>query len=107
MRYSSPEYYAWRYSEDTFKVIDRVFAWGADDAEFFAGYPGYSGAPLHVTGNPRIDLLRPEVRGYFAPEVEALKRRYGDFILVNTNFSFVNNFVPALNLIQRDARPAA
>ncbi|MET0658156.1 MAG: surface carbohydrate biosynthesis protein [Steroidobacteraceae bacterium] len=104
VRYRSPEYYAWRYSEDTFKVIDQVFAWGADDAEFFSAYPGYSGAPLHVTGNPRIDLLRPEVRGYFAAEVEALKRRYGEFILINTNFSFVNNFVPALNLILRDGQ---
>ena len=104
VRYSSPEYYAWRYSEDTFKVIDQLFAWGADDAEFFTSYPGYSGAPVHRTGNPRIDLLRADVRGYFAPEVAALTQRYGDFILVNTNFSFVNNFVPALNLLERDAQ---
>jgi surface carbohydrate biosynthesis protein len=102
VRYTSPEYYSWRYSKDTFKVIDQMFAWGADDAEFFAGYPGYTGAPIHVTGNPRIDQLRPEVRGYFAHEVAALRARYGDFILVNTNFSFVNNFVPSLNLIQRE-----
>lgn len=102
VRYSSPEYYAWRYSEDTFKVIDQLFAWGADDAAFFKSYHGYTGVPVHVTGNPRIDQLRPEVRGYFASEVQALKARYGDFILVNTNFSFVNNFVPSLNLIVRD-----
>ena len=107
VRYSSPEYYAWRYSEDTFKVIDQLFAWGADDAEFFASYPGYRGSPVHKTGNPRIDLLRADVRDYFAPEVAALKQRYGDFILVNTNFSFVNNFVPALNLIERDTQGQA
>ncbi len=103
VRYTSPEYYAWRYSEDTFKHIDQLFAWGQDDAAFFAGYHGYTGVPVHVTGNPRIDQLRPEVRGYFAPEVEALRSRYGDFILVNTNFSFVNNFVASLNLIEHDA----
>ena len=102
VRYTSPEYYAWRYSEDTFKFVDQLFAWGADDAEFFASYHGYTGVPVHVTGNPRIDLLRPDVRGYFAPQVEALKARYGDFILVNTAFSFVNSFVPGLNLIQSD-----
>ena len=107
VRYSSPEYYAWRYSEDTFKVIDQLFAWGEDDAAFFKSYPGYNGVPVHVTGNPRIDQLRPEVRGYFADEVAALKARYGDFILVNTNFSFVNNFVPALNLIELDAQGQA
>ena len=104
VRYRSPEYYAWRYSRDTFRVIDQLFAWGEDDAEFFASYPGYNGAPLHVTGNPRIDLLRPELRGYFASEVAGLRERYGDFILVNTNFSFVNNFVPSLNLVVRDAQ---
>lgn len=107
VRYTSPEYYAWRYSQDTFKVIDRLFAWGEDDAEFFQSYEGYNGVPVHVTGNPRIDQLRPEVRGYFAEEVAALKARYGDFILVNTNFSFVNNFVPALNLIERDGHGQA
>lgn len=103
VRYTSPEYYAWRYSEDTFKFVDQMFAWGEDDAAFFKSYHGYTGVPVHVTGNPRIDLLRPDVRGYFTPQVEALKARYGDFILINTTFSFVNNFVPALNLIQRDA----
>lgn len=104
VRFRSPEYYAWRYSADTFDVIDRLFAWGADDAAFFSCYPGYGGAPVHVTGNPRIDLLRPEVRGYFTPEVAALRQRYGELILINTNFSFVNNFVPSLNLIERDAQ---
>lgn len=102
VRYTSPEYYAWRYSRDTFRHIDQLFAWGADDAAFFRGYEHYTGVPIHVTGNPRIDQLRPELRGYFAPEVKALHARYGDFILVNTNFSFVNNFVPSLNLIVHD-----
>jgi surface carbohydrate biosynthesis protein len=102
VRYTSPEYYAWRYSEDTFRYVDQLFAWGPDDAAFFAGYHGYTGAPIHVTGNPRIDLLRPDVRGFFQPEVQALQARFGDFILINTAFSFVNSFVPALNLIQRD-----
>lgn len=102
VRYSSPDYYAWRYSDATFGVIDELFAWGEDDAGFFKAYPGYRGTPLHVTGNPRIDLLRPEVRGYFAPEVDKLRAQYGDFVLVNTNFSFVNNFVPSLNLLDRD-----
>ena len=104
VRYDSPEYYAWRYSHDTFANVDALFAWGADDAEFFAAYPGYGGAPVHVTGNPRIDLLRAGVRGYFNEQAAALKARYGDFILVNTNFSFVNNFVPALNLLEQDTR---
>ncbi|HXV36721.1 MAG TPA: surface carbohydrate biosynthesis protein, partial [Myxococcota bacterium] len=40
---------------------------------------------------------RPELRGYFADEVAELRRRYGDFLLVNTNFGLVNHFVDKLS----------
>lgn len=99
VRFQSPEYYPWRFSEETFEPIQHLFAWGQDDAEMFSAYPGYRGAPIHVTGNPRTDLLRKELRGYFQPEVDSLRGRFGDFILINTNFSFVNAFVPKLNLV--------
>ncbi len=100
VRFASPEYYSWRYSKATFDRVSHLFAWGPDDAEWFTGYHGYRGTPIHTTGNPRIDLLRREVRDYFRSDAEALRERFGDFILVNTNFSFVNNFVPRLNLVQ-------
>ncbi len=100
VRFTSDEYYAWRYSPGTFAVTERLFAWGPDDARYFTTYSGYRGAPIHITGNPRIDLLRPEMRGYFAPEVAAIRARFGDFILINTNFSFVNHFAAGQNLMQ-------
>jgi len=100
VRFSSPEYYPWRYSEETFRALRHLFAWGPDDAAFFKGYSGYPGTPIHVTGNPRIDLLRREMREFFSEDAARLRSQYGDFILINTNFSFVNNFVPALNLMQ-------
>ena len=101
VRFKSPEYYPWRFSEKTFAPINHLFAWGCDDAEMFSAYPGCNGTPVHVTGNPRIDLLRRELRGYFAREANLLRDRFGDFILINTNFSFVNAFVPKLNLVLR------
>ena len=102
VRFNSPEYYDWRYSNRTFSAISRFFAWGKDDAEMYKSYKAYSGAPVHITGNPRVDLLRPELRDIFQAKADALRARYGNFVLINTNFSFVNNFVKGLNLIQRD-----
>lgn len=102
VRFDSPEYYDWRYSSRTFAAISRFFAWGQDDADMYRSYKAYSGAPIHITGNSRIDLLRPELRGIFQEKADALCAKYGNFILINTNFSFVNNFVSGLNLIQRD-----
>ena len=102
VRFTSPEYYAWRYSKRAFATAKYLFCWGQDDAEFFKSYPGYNGAPIYVTGNPRMDLLRQDVRGFYADEVAALREKFGDYILVNTNFSFANNFVEDLNLVQSD-----
>lgn len=100
VRFSSPDYYAWRFSAKAFRQITHLFTWGRDDAEMFRNFPGYPGTPLHVTGNPRVDLLRADVRGYFDDAVRRLRERYGEFVLINTNFAFVNGFVPALKLIE-------
>jgi len=100
VRFSSPEYYAWRYSKRAFEIPRCLFCWGQDNADFFKSYSGYNGTPIYVTGNPRIDLLRPNVRGIYSNEVDVIRKKYGDFILVNTNFSFANNFVDNLNLVQ-------
>lgn len=102
VRFDSPEFNTWRYSRNSFRHLSQLFAWGVDDAELLGNYPGNNGIPVHVTGNPRIDLLRKELRGYFAPAAAALRERYGDFILVNTNFSSVNAFVPGFNLSVRE-----
>jgi surface carbohydrate biosynthesis protein len=101
VRFSSPEYYAWRFSPPSFKPLRHLFAWGEDDAAMFRAYPGRGDVTVHVTGNPRLDLLREDMRSLFETEAAALRARHGRFILVNTNFSFVNAFVRELNLVQQ------
>jgi surface carbohydrate biosynthesis protein len=99
VRYSSPEYYSWRFSEATFAPLTHLFSWGEDDREMFMNYPGIGDTPVHATGNPRADLLRADVRNYFADDKQRLIDRYGSFILVNSNFPFVNPFVKKLALV--------
>ena len=93
-------YYTRRLSPLTFGAISHFFAWGEANAELWRKYPSYPGTPIHVTGNPRGDLLRPELRGYFAKDAEERRERYGDFLLINTNFGHVNAYYPVLNLFQ-------
>jgi len=44
-----------------------------------------------VVGNPRWDLLRPELRGYYRAQAEGIRARHGRFLLINTNFGGLNN----------------
>jgi surface carbohydrate biosynthesis protein len=105
VRFHPEDYYRRRLSAKAVSLVSHLFAWGEDDAESFRKFPAYPGVPIHVTGNPRIDLMRPDVRGYFDEEVADLRRRFGEFILINTNFGYVNAFTSRLNLIQEPKIP--
>lgn len=107
--FALPEvYYSRRFSARTFQAVQHLFAWGEADAELFRKYPHYPGTPIHVTGNPRGDLLRPELRPFYGEEAEQCRRKHGDFVLINTNFSHVNAYYPVLNLLvpSEDGGPA-
>ena len=94
-------YFSRRLSPRAIRYVSHLFAWGEDNAGLWRHYPGLPpGMPIHVTGNPRTDLLRPEMRRFYQDEVEALRRTHGDFILLNTNFNQVNAFYAGLNLFK-------
>ncbi|WP_292918193.1 surface carbohydrate biosynthesis protein [Nitrosomonas sp.] len=94
-------YFTLRLSPQTIDKVSHVFAWGQENADLMRQYPDLpKNLPIHITGNPRGDMLRPEVRPFFDPEVKKLRDRYGDFILINTNFSDVNPFIPSIGLFQ-------
>ena len=78
-----------------------MFAWGEENVELWRQYPKLPpGIPIHITGNPRVDLLRPDMQGYYKPEADNIRKTYGNFILLNTNFNHVNAFYPSQNLFQ-------
>jgi surface carbohydrate biosynthesis protein len=97
----SEMYYSRRLSPLTMKYVSHLFAWGEDNAELWRQYPELpAGLPIHITGNPRNDMLRPEMRAFYESDVKEIRNLYGEFILVNTNFNHVNSFSPVQNLFQ-------
>ncbi|UCF93504.1 MAG: hypothetical protein JSW39_04900 [Desulfobacterales bacterium] len=94
-------YYSRRLDPVAIRYVSHLFAWGEDNAELWRRYPYFpEGTPIYVTGNPRNDLLRPELHPFYQTEVAEIHKTYGDFILINTNFNHVNAFFPAQNLFQ-------
>jgi surface carbohydrate biosynthesis protein len=96
--YPDEIYFERRVSPQTLARISNLFAWGPDDAARFRRYPDFDGTAIHVTGNPRADLLRPELRAWYTDDVKRLRDRFGDFVLINTNFGAVNHRVSSLVL---------
>lgn len=99
-------YYSRRLSPVAIRYISHLFAWGDENADLWRSYPEFpEGLPIHVTGNPRNDMLRPELHAFYENDVRAIQDRYGDYLLVNTNFNHVNAFFPAQNLFKPAKHP--
>ena len=94
------QFQSMRLETEVFRATRALLAWGRDNAEHWTRLPNYDGTPIFETGNPRADLLRPELRGFHAEAARKLGERYGPFVLVNTNFSIVNHFTPGFNPVK-------
>jgi surface carbohydrate biosynthesis protein len=90
-----------RVSTDTLGQLAGLIAWGresAEDLNYRAKTVNLSAQPL---GNPRFDLLRPELRSLYTKEVDAIRNTHGEFVLINTNFSSFNPVISLHDLPNR------
>ena len=94
-------YFSRRLHPRAIRYVSQLFAWGPDNVELWKRYPHLpQDLPIHSVGNPRTDMLRPEMHPFYEDEVQTLRNQYGKFILINTNFNHVNAFGPDMNLFQ-------
>jgi surface carbohydrate biosynthesis protein len=99
-------YFSRRLHPSAIRFVSHLFAWGPANVDLWRQYPDLPpGTPIHATGNPRGDLLRPELRNFYREEARQIAQRYGKFILVNTNFNHINAFGDDLNLFQSVQKP--
>ena len=72
-----------RFSEETLRMVHRVFAWGEHDRSgVIAMYPTAK-SKIVATGNPRVDLWRADLSEYFK------EQKYGElsnYIMIPSNF---------------------
>jgi surface carbohydrate biosynthesis protein len=93
--YASPDSYLHhKVSAATLRKARALMAWGPQNEQLWRNFSGYDGAPIYVTGNARMDLLRPELRPLFQADSDRIRERLGRFVLINTNFSRLNHYFP-------------
>lgn len=98
---NSQDYYRRRLNPENYKKMDYIFMWGGIQRRDFLEHIQVVESKLILTGNPRFDLLRPELRQYFSPEAARLKNKFGPFFLVNTNFGESSHYMGAEWLINK------
>ena len=84
--YSPAQYLAARVDPEVMNATDMLFAWGADNAQIWRGASPHRAASVHEVGNPRLDLLRTDLRPFHESQRRILHVDYGGYILINSNF---------------------
>jgi surface carbohydrate biosynthesis protein len=91
--YDNRDVYAHRrLNDEALKKFDFVFMWGDNQYKDVLYYNNAIQEKLVLTGNPRFDLLRPDLRDFYSQDATALQRKYGKYILINTTFGDVNHY---------------
>jgi surface carbohydrate biosynthesis protein len=68
---------------------DQFCSWGKVQAQIYHdARPAFKN--IHVTGHPRFDLCKDRFAPLYAEETEQIRRDFGSFVLINTNFGHGN-----------------
>ncbi len=90
----SDEIFLKKHPEHAFDPVNEVLCWGQDDSEMWARTSILDGIETTVVGNPRMDIIRPEFAAFHAEKIADIRRKHGQYVLLNTNFPTVNNLTP-------------
>jgi len=92
--YSNAEEYGRRKIERrAYELLEQFYCWGEHQARDMVDTLQLDSGKITITGNPRFDLHRPEMRAIFGERADRLRRSYGPYILVTTKFSQHNGYV--------------
>lgn len=79
-----------RINIETINNIERFFTWGQNHSDL--AYKKDSALENCVqVGNMRFELLKSKYHGLYDEQVAKIKKKYGDFILINTNLGMYNH----------------
>ena len=80
-----------RMSKETLNLAEYFFTWGNDEKELIESrYAEYKNK-IKTTGNPRIELWRPEYAEFYKNEVTKINKKYKDFIFITSNFASIQH----------------
>jgi surface carbohydrate biosynthesis protein len=80
-----------RYSNETLPLIDAILSWGEYDNSVVKKYFPEHINNYYIVGNPRMDLLRNELRSFYKEAKKNLKNKYGKYIIIPSSFAMCNH----------------
>ncbi|MAF97980.1 MAG: hypothetical protein CMH26_05020 [Micavibrio sp.] len=84
-----------RFNRDNLNIIERVFFWGDEQKRIFEEtFPEFAQYGVK-SGSPRLEFWRDFAHEVYKDQADALRRKYGRFILIPSSFGIANNVLGA------------
>jgi surface carbohydrate biosynthesis protein len=81
-----------RFPNDILDEFSFIFLWGEKQFNFLKdNKSNFNKSKTFVTGHPRFEILKNEFQYFYQDKSEKIKSEFGEFVLINTNFSLGNN----------------
>ena len=88
--YAEKYYSSFKVSYKNLNLSDLIFVWGEKNKKVLQKI--IPEKKIVVSGNPRLDLLKYPYNSIYESEIKKIKKKYGKFFLICTNFSYTNYF---------------
>jgi surface carbohydrate biosynthesis protein len=88
------------------RAVNRVCVWGERQKNVISDYAKELREVIAVTGTPKFDLCMPKYAWVTEPQSEAIRNKYGSFILVCTRFATAAHSAGQGDPFRRKMNPA-
>jgi len=80
------------YPKEMLPYVDYIMTYGRGYQDLLIEkYSELNYSNTYVSGNARFDLHKPKYFDLYKKEVDIIKKQYGEYILINTNFALANH----------------
>jgi len=80
------------YPKEMLPYVDVIMTYGKGYQDLLIeSFPELNSSNTFVSGNARFDLHKPKYHELYSKEISEIKSKYGEYILINTNFGLANH----------------
>jgi surface carbohydrate biosynthesis protein len=95
------KFLSYRSTFETVSITNSIFCWGDFDySAWTRRYPEFANN-IYKTGSPRIDYWRADFEEYYRASIDKIRNKFGDFILVASNFALANSYLSTKEIIDQ------
>lgn len=82
-----------RFSKNVLNNLSCIFSWGDSAKNIYKSFIKKNGKKIKIisSGHPKIDIIKNTIKKFYNIEANLIKKKYGKFILIATQFPRYNN----------------